>query len=132
MVNLCMDAGVNFFDTADVYSHGLSEEILGKALKEHSRDKILLSTKASFPFGEGPNRMGSSRQHLIRQIEASLKRLNTDYIDLYHMHAFDGNTPVEETLRCLDDLVQSGKIRYLAASNFSGWHLMKSLAVVLS
>ena len=129
MINLCVEAGVNFFDTADVYSHGLSEEILGKALKEHSRDKILLSTKATFPFGEGPNRMGSSRHHLSRQIEDSLKRLNTDYIDLYHMHAFDGNTPVEETLRTLDDLVQSGKIRYLAASNFSGWHLMKSLAV---
>ncbi len=129
LVNLCMDAGVNFFDTADVYSQGLSEEILGQAIKEHSRDKILISTKATFPFGEGPNNQGSSRFHLTRQVESSLKRLNTDYIDVYHMHGFDGNTPVEETLHTLDGLVQSGKVRYLAASNFSGWHLMKSLAI---
>ncbi|QCR25009.1 aldo/keto reductase [Pontibacter sp. SGAir0037] len=128
LINLCMDAGVNFFDTADIYSDGLSEEILGKALKG-LRDKVLISTKGTFPFGEGPNNQGSSRFHLTRQVEGSLKRLNTDYIDIYHMHGFDGNTPVEETLRTLDDLVQSGKVRYIAASNFSGWHLMKSLAV---
>lgn len=127
LVDLCLDAGVNFFDTADVYSEGLSEEILSKAV-EGRRDKVLLSTKASFPFGPRPNNQGSSRYHLTRQVEGSLKRLNTDYIDLYHMHGFDGNTPVQETLRTLDDLVQSGKVRYLAASNFSGWHLMKSLA----
>ncbi|MCC9136059.1 aldo/keto reductase [Pontibacter silvestris] len=128
MVNLCMDAGVNFFDTADIYSEGLSEEILGKAL-EGQRDKVLISTKGTFPFGQGPNNQGSSRFHLTKQVEGSLKRLKTDYIDIYHMHGFDGNTPIEETLRTLDDLVQSGKIRYIAASNFSGWHLMKSLSI---
>ncbi|ADB39191.1 aldo/keto reductase [Spirosoma linguale] len=128
LVNLCLDAGVNLFDTADVYSDGLSEEILGKAL-QGLRDKVLISTKATFTFGEGPNNQGSSRFHLIRQCESSLKRLKTDYIDIYHMHGFDGVTPVEETLRTLDDLVQSGKVRYIACSNFSGWHLMKSLAV---
>ncbi|MBC7829161.1 MAG: aldo/keto reductase [Chitinophagaceae bacterium] len=128
MVNVCMDAGVNFFDTADVYSDGLSEEILGKALTG-LRNKVLISTKASFTFGERPNNEGSSRFHLLKQIEGSLKRLNTDYIDVYHMHGFDGNTPVEETLRTLDDLIQSGKVRYIACSNFSGWHLMKSLGI---
>ena len=128
MIDLCLDAGVNMFDTADVYSEGLSEEILGKAL-EGKRDKVLISSKGTFPFGEGPNNQGSSRFHLTKQVEGSLKRLKTDYIDIYHMHGFDANTPVEETLRTLDDLVQSGKIRYIAASNFSGWHLMKSLAI---
>ena len=128
MIDLCMDGGVNFFDTADVYSEGLSEEILGKAL-EGKRDQVLISTKGTFPFGKGPNNQGSSRFHLTKQVEGSLKRLKTEYIDIYHMHGFDGNTPVEETLRTLDDLVQSGKVRYIAASNFSGWHLMKSLAV---
>lgn len=128
MVNLCLDAGVNLFDTADIYSDGLSEEILGKALTG-LRDKVIISTKATFPMGSGPNEQGSSRFHLIKACEDSLKRLNTDYIDIYHMHGFDGVTPVEETLRTLDDLVQSGKVRYIACSNFSGWHLMKSLAV---
>lgn len=128
LIDICLEAGLNFFDTADVYSQGLSEEILGKALAG-KRDKSLISTKATFPFGEGPNNQGSSRFRLIKQVEGSLKRLNTDYIDLYHMHGFDGNTPVEETLRALDDLIQSGKIRYIAASNFSGWHLMKSQAI---
>lgn len=128
LVNLCLDAGVNLFDTADVYSDGLSETILGKALTG-LRDKVLISTKATFTFGEGPNNQGSSRLHLLKQCESSLKRLKTDYIDIYHMHGFDGVTPVEETLRTLDDLVQSGKVRYIACSNFSGWHLMKSLAV---
>lgn len=128
LVDLCLEAGINLFDTADVYSQGLSEEILGKAIAG-KRDKLLISTKATFTFGEGPNNQGSSRHHLLKQVEGSLKRLNTDYIDVYHMHGFDGVTPVEETLRTLDDLVQSGKIRYLAASNFSGWHLMKSLAI---
>lgn len=128
LVDLCLDAGVNFFDTADVYSDGMSEEILGKAIAG-KRDKLLISTKGSFPFGQGPNNQGSSRFHLLKQVEGSLKRLSTDYIDIYHMHGFDGNTPVEETLRTLDDLVQSGKVRYIAASNFSGWHLMKSLSV---
>ena len=124
-----MDAGVNLFDTADVYSKGLSEEILGKALAGKSRDGLLLSTKATFNFGEGPNNQGSSRFRLIRQLEGSLKRLNTDYIDIYHMHSFDGVTAVEETLRALDDMVSSGKVRYIAASNFSGWQLMKSIGI---
>jgi aryl-alcohol dehydrogenase-like predicted oxidoreductase len=128
LVNRCLEAGVNLFDTADIYSNGLSEEILGKAL-QGMRDQVLISTKATFPFGEGPNNQGSSRFHLLKQCEGSLKRLNTDYIDIYHMHGFDGNTPIEETLRTLDDLVQSGKVRYIACSNFSGWHLMKSLAI---
>ncbi|NCT77085.1 MAG: aldo/keto reductase [Chitinophagaceae bacterium] len=129
LVNICLDAGVNLFDTADIYSDGMAEEILGEAIRGISRDKLLLSTKSTFTFGQGPNNQGSSRFHILRQIEGSLKRLGTDYIDIYHMHGFDGNTPVEETLRTLDDLVQSGKVRYIAASNFSGWHLMKSLGI---
>ncbi len=129
LIDRCIDAGINFFDTADVYSGGISEEVLGKAIAGKQRDKLLISTKTTFTFGQGPNNQGSSRLRLIRQVEGSLKRLATDYIDVYYMHGFDGNTPVEETLRSLDDLVQSGKIRYIAASNFSGWHLMKSLAV---
>ncbi|MFD1258535.1 aldo/keto reductase [Mucilaginibacter terrae] len=128
LINLCMDAGVNFFDTANIYSQGTSEEILGKAL-EGIRNQVLISTKATFPMGDGPNDFGSSRFHLIEQCEASLRRLNTDHIDVYHLHGFDGNTPVEETLKALNDLVTSGKIRYIACSNFSGWHLMKSLSV---
>ncbi len=128
LLDLCLDAGINLFDTADIYSQGLSEEILGKAMTG-KRDRMIVSTKATFPFGDGPNNQGSSRHHLIKQVEGSLKRLRTDYIDLFHMHGFDGNTPIEETLRALDDLIQSGKIRYLAASNFSGWHLMKSLGI---
>ncbi|MCW3118337.1 MAG: aldo/keto reductase [Chitinophagaceae bacterium] len=128
MVNLCVEAGVNFFDTANVYSQGLAEEILGKAIKG-LRAKVLISTKATFKMGEGPNDYGSSRLHLIKSVEESLQRLNTDYIDIYHLHGFDGNTPVEETLKTLDNLIQSGKVRYIACSNFSGWHLMKSLSV---
>lgn len=128
LVDICLEAGLNLFDTADTYSQGLSEEILGKAVAGR-RDQVLISTKATFPFDSGPNNQGSSRYRLLRQAEGSLKRLGTDYIDIYHMHGFDGNTAVEETLRALDDLVTSGKVRYIAASNFSGWHLMKSLAV---
>jgi len=128
MIRLCLDAGVNLFDTADIYSDGLSEEILGKTLKG-IRNEVLISTKATFTFGKGPNNQGSSRFHLLKQLEGSLKRLGTDYIDIYHMHGFDGNTPVEETLRTLDDIIESGKVRYIACSNFSGWHLMKSLAI---
>lgn len=127
MVNLCLDAGVTLFDTANVYSHGVSEEILGKAL-EGLRNQVLISTKATFTMGDGANDFGSSRSHLIQACEDSLKRLNTDHIDIYHMHGFDGNTPVEETLRTLDDLITSGKVRYIACSNYSGWHLMKSLS----
>jgi len=129
LINICMDAGVNLFDTADMYSNGKSEEVLGKAIEGISRDKLILSTKSTFTFGEGPNNQGSSRLHILRQIEGSLQRLGTDYIDIYHMHGFDGNTPVDETLKVLDELVTSGKVRYLACSNFSGWHLMKSLGI---
>jgi aryl-alcohol dehydrogenase-like predicted oxidoreductase len=128
LIDICMDAGINLFDTADIYSQGASEEILGKALKG-KRDKVLISTKATFPVGEGANQQGSSRYHLLRACEASLKRLGTDHIDIYFMHGFDALTPVEETLRTLDDLIQSGKVRYIGCSNFSGWHVMKSLAV---
>jgi aryl-alcohol dehydrogenase-like predicted oxidoreductase len=128
LIDICLDAGVNLFDTADIYSRGLSEEILGQAV-DGRRDRVLISTKATFPMGEGPNERGSSRHHLLRACEASLRRLNTDYIDIYTLHGFDALTPVDETLRTLDDLVQSGKVRYLACSNFSGWHLMKSLAL---
>ncbi|HTH94898.1 MAG TPA: aldo/keto reductase [Rhodocyclaceae bacterium] len=129
LVDVSLEHGVNFFDTADVYSDGASEEILGQALKGR-RNQALISTKATFPAsGAGPNEMGSSRHHLVRACEASLKRLGTDHIDLYFMHGFDALTPVEETLRALDDLVSSGKIGYIGASNFSGWQLMKALAV---
>jgi len=127
MVDVCLDHELNLFDTADIYSEGASEEILGKALKG-KRQRALISTKATFASGKGPNDQGSSRFHLVRACEASLKRLGTDHIDLYFMHGFDALTPVEETLRALDDLVSSGKIGYIGASNFSGWHLMKSLA----
>ena len=116
------------FDSADIYSDGLAEEILGQAIKGR-RDQVIISTKGTFRFGPGPNDVGSSRYHLIQTVEASLKRLGTDYIDLYQLHGFDALTPVEEVLGTLDDLVRAGKIRYIGCSNFSGWHLMKSLAV---
>ncbi|PUZ22616.1 aldo/keto reductase [Chitinophaga parva] len=128
LVKLCMDAGVNFFDTANVYSAGRSEEILGQALKG-MRQQVIISTKATFNMGGGPRDQGSSRSHLLLQVEHSLKRLHTDYIDVYHMHGFDGNTPIDETLKTLDTLVTSGKVRYIACSNFSGWQLMKSLSI---
>ena len=127
MVDLCLEAGVTLFDTADVYSRGASEEILGQAIRGR-RDRVMISTKATFPMGDGPNDKGSSRYHLVRSCEASLKRLGTDHIDIYFMHGFDALTPVEETLRALDDLITAGKIGYIGASNFSGWHLMKALA----
>ncbi|WP_420137203.1 aldo/keto reductase [Sphingomonas sp.] len=128
LIDICLDAGVTLFDTADIYSQGRSEEVLGAALKG-KRDRAMISTKASFRKGDGPNDTGSSRYHLVRSVEGSLKRLGTDHIDLYFMHGFDALTPVEETLRALDDLITAGKIGYIGASNFSGWHLMKSLAV---
>ncbi|MGV3773043.1 MAG: aldo/keto reductase [Verrucomicrobiales bacterium] len=128
IVDICLDAGLNMFDTADVYSGGAAEEILGAAIAGR-RDKVLVSTKATFRFADGPNNVGSSRFHLIRSVEASLKRLKTDYIDLFQLHGFDALTPVEETISALDDMVRAGKIRYIGCSNFSGWHLMKSLAV---
>ena len=129
LIDVCMEAGCNFFDTADVYSNGASEDMLGKAIAHLRREHILLSTKATFRFGEGPNNVGSSRYHLIQALEGSLKRLNTDYIDVYHLHAFDALAPVEETLKTLDRMVSEGKVRYIACSNFSGWQLMKSLSV---
>ncbi len=128
LVEICLDAGVNLFDTADVYSNGLSEEILGKAVAGRRAD-VLISTKATFRMGDGPNDLGSSRHHLLRSCEASLKRLGTDYIDIYHLHGFDALTPIDEVLSTLNHLIESGKVRYIACSNFSGWHLMKSLAV---
>jgi aryl-alcohol dehydrogenase-like predicted oxidoreductase len=128
LVDICLDAGLNMFDSADGYSGGRAEEILGKAI--HSkREQVLISTKATFAIGDGPNEVGSSRFHLLRAVEASLRRLGTDYIDLFQLHAFDAMTPVEETLSTLNDMVQAGKIRYIGCSNFSGWHLMKSLAI---
>jgi aryl-alcohol dehydrogenase-like predicted oxidoreductase len=128
LVDVCLDAGINLFDTADVYSEGASEEILGKAIAGR-RSAVLISTKATFPMGNGPNDVGSSRYHLIQACESSLRRLGTDYVDIYHLHGFDALTPVEESIKTLDTLVESGKVRYIACSNFSGWHLMKSLAV---
>lgn len=128
LVDICLDAGVTMFDSADIYAGGLSEEILGKTIAGR-RDKVLISTKATFRCGEGPNDVGSSRFHLIRAVDASLRRMGTDHIDLFQLHGFDAQTPVEETLGTLDDLVRAGKIRYIGVSNFSGWHLMKSLAV---
>jgi aryl-alcohol dehydrogenase-like predicted oxidoreductase len=127
LVDICLEAGLNMFDSADVYSGGVAEEILGKAIAGR-REKVLVSTKATFTFGPGPNDVGSSRFHLINAVEGSLKRLGTDYIDLFQLHGFDAISPVEETLRTLDDLIRAGKIRYIGCSNFSGWHLMKSLA----
>jgi aryl-alcohol dehydrogenase-like predicted oxidoreductase len=128
LVDICMEAGVNLFDTADVYSVGLAEEILGKAI-EGRRHDVLISTKTSFPMGKGPNDLGSSRHHVVAACEASLRRLGTDYIDIYHLHAFDALTPIEEALSTLHNLVESGKVRYIACSNFSGWHLMKALSI---
>ncbi|MFT3924899.1 MAG: aldo/keto reductase [Myxococcales bacterium] len=127
LVDISLEAGLNMFDSADVYSNGRAEEILGKAIAGR-RDQVLISTKGTFRFGSGPNDVGSSRHHLVRSVEGSLRRLGTDYIDLYQLHGFDALTPQEETLRTLDDLVRAGKIRYIGASNFSGWHLMKALA----
>jgi aryl-alcohol dehydrogenase-like predicted oxidoreductase len=128
LVDLCLEAGVSLFDTANVYSGGAAEEILGQAIKGRT-NKVMISTKATFPMGDGINEFGSSRLFLIKACEDSLKRLKVDHIDIYHMHGFDANTPVDETLSALETLVQSGKVRYIACSNFSGWHLMKSLSI---
>ncbi|WP_202839641.1 aldo/keto reductase [Luteimonas saliphila] len=128
LVEICLDAGLTMFDTADIYSNGAAEEVLGQAIRGRPRDALILSTKATFRFGDGENQVGSSRHHLINAVEGSLRRLGTDYIDLFQLHGFDARTPVEETLSTLDTLVRAGKIRYLGVSNFSGWHLMKSLA----
>jgi aryl-alcohol dehydrogenase-like predicted oxidoreductase len=128
LVDICLEHGVNVFDTANVYSAGRSEEVLGAALAGR-RGEVLVSTKGTFPAGDAPNDVGSSRYSLLRAVEASLRRLGTDYIDVYYMHGFDALTPVEETLKTLDDLIRGGKVRYIGCSNFSGWHLMKSLSV---
>jgi aryl-alcohol dehydrogenase-like predicted oxidoreductase len=128
LVDICLEAGLNLFDSADIYAGGRSETVLGKAISGR-RDAVLISTKATFRHGAGPNDVGSSRFNLIRAIESSLRRLGTDYIDLFQLHGFDPLTPVEETLEALDTIVRSGKIRYIGCSNFSGWHLMKSLSV---
>ncbi|GLS18952.1 oxidoreductase [Labrys miyagiensis] len=126
LIDICINAGVTMFDSADVYSNGLAEEVLGKAIAGR-RDKVLISTKATFRSGDGPNDVGSSRFHLTQTIEKSLKRLGTDYIDLFQLHGFDAMTPVDEVLYTLDTLIRAGKIRYIGVSNFSGWHLQKSL-----
>jgi aryl-alcohol dehydrogenase-like predicted oxidoreductase len=127
-VDLCIEAGVNLFDTANIYSHGLSEEILGQVL-EGRRDQVLIATKFRMVMRDGPNEGGASRFHIIRECEDSLRRLRTDYIDLYQIHEWDGETPLDETLEALDTLVRSGKVRYIGCSNYSGWHLMKALAI---
>ena len=128
LVDICLEAGLTLFDSADVYSGGHAEAVLGAAIKGR-RDQVIISTKATFRHGDGPNDVGSSRFNLTRQIEGSLRRLGTDYIDLFQLHGFDALTPVDEVLSTLDELVRAGKIRYLGCSNFSGWHLMKSLSV---
>ncbi len=128
LVDVCLEAGLTMFDSADVYSGGMAEEILGQAIKGR-RSQVLISTKGTFRTGPGPNDLGSSRFHLTEAVEASLRRLGTDYIDLYQMHGFDARTPMEEVLLTLDNLVRAGKVRYIGCSNFSGWHLMKSLAI---
>jgi aryl-alcohol dehydrogenase-like predicted oxidoreductase len=128
LVDVCLDAGLTMFDSADIYSAGAAEEVLGQAIQGR-RDRVIISTKGTFRAGPGPNDVGSSRHHLIQAVEGSLRRLGTDFIDLYQLHGFDAVTPMEEVLRTLDDLVRAGKIRYVGCSNFSGWHLMKSLAL---
>ncbi|WP_395457745.1 aldo/keto reductase (plasmid) [Azospirillum melinis] len=128
LIDICLDAGVTLFDTADVYSDGGSEEVLGAAIRGR-RDKLLISTKTGLPMGDGPNDAGLSRHRLIGAVEAALRRLGTDYIDLLQLHAFDAFTPVEEVLHTLDTLVRAGKVRHIGASNFAGWQLMKSLAI---
>ncbi|MCX6011591.1 MAG: aldo/keto reductase [Chloroflexi bacterium] len=128
LVDMSLEAGINFFDTADVYSEGLSEELLGKALGKR-RQSIILATKVRGKMGPGPNDAGLSRHHITEACNASLKRLGTDYIDLYQVHNFDPDTPLEETMRALDDLVRQGKVRYIGCSNYSGWQLMKALAI---
>jgi aryl-alcohol dehydrogenase-like predicted oxidoreductase len=125
-LDMCIDAGVNLVDTADIYSSGLSEELVGQALAGH-RERVVLATKARMPMGAGPNDAGLSRHHLVQACEASLRRLGTDYIDLYQVHEWDGQTPLEETLETLDTLVRSGKVRYVGCSNYTGWQLLKAL-----
>ncbi|RUT30295.1 aldo/keto reductase [Arsenicitalea aurantiaca] len=128
-IDLCLDHGVNLFDTANIYQQGNSEAIMGEAIADGRRQRMLIASKARFPVGSGPNDQGLSRHHIIAQCEASLKRLRTDYIDLYQCHEWDGQTPLEETMEALDTLVRQGKVRYIGCSNYSGWHMMKALAI---
>ena len=128
-IDMCLDAGVNLIDTANVYSAGASEEIIGEALSDGRRDRMVVATKCRMRIGDGPNDAGASRDHIIRECEKSLKRLRTDRIDLYFLHEWDGQTPLDESLEALDSLVRAGKVRYIGCSNYSGWHLMKSLAL---
>jgi aryl-alcohol dehydrogenase-like predicted oxidoreductase len=122
-----IETGANFIDTADVYSRGISEEIVGRWLKDKARDDLVIATKVRFPMGDGPNEIGISRKHILAGVENSLRRLNTDYIDLYQVHCWDKGAPLEETLSTLDSLVKSGKVRYIGVSNFNGWQLQKAL-----
>ncbi|WEX76217.1 aldo/keto reductase [Sinorhizobium numidicum] len=128
-VDLCLDAGVNLIDTANIYSTGASEEIIGEVLGGKRKNGVLVATKARFSMGPGPNEGGLSRHHLISECEASLRRLKTDVIDLYQVHEWDGQTPLEETMETLDTLVRQGKVRYIGCSNYSGWHIMKALGI---
>lgn len=128
-IDLCLDHGVNLVDTANIYSNSLSEQIIGEALTDGRRERVLLATKVRFPTGKGPNDQGLSRWHIIRECENSLKRLKTDVIDLYQVHQWDGQTPLEETIEALDTLIKQGKVRYVGCSNYSAWHLMKALGV---
>ena len=128
-IDLCLDHGINLIDTANVYNAGKSEEIMGAALTDGRRERLLISSKVRFPTGNGPNDQGLSRWHIVRECENSLRRLKTDVIDIYHVHEWDGQTPIEETVEALDTLVKQGKVRYVACSNFSAWHLMKALSV---
>jgi aryl-alcohol dehydrogenase-like predicted oxidoreductase len=129
MMNRFVEAGGNFIDTANVYSRGVSETIVGKWLKDCNRDDFVIATKVRFPMGEGPNDVGLSRKHILSSVEASLRRLQTDYIDLYQVHCWDYATPLEETLSTLDGLVKSGKVRYVGVSNYTGWQLQKAVDV---
>ena len=128
-IDLCLDHGVNLIDTSNAYNNGVSESIIGEALTDGRRERMMVATKVRFPMGAGPNDRGLSRHHIIKQCEASLKRLKTDAIDLYQVHEWDGQTPLEETIEALDTLIKQGKVRYIGCSNYSGWHLMKALAI---
>lgn len=128
-IDLCLDHGVNLIDTSNAYNNGVSESIIGEALTDGRRERMMVATKVRFPMGAGPNDRGLSRHHIIKQCEASLKRLKTDAIDLYQVHEWDGQTPLEETIEALDTLIKQGKVRYVGCSNYSGWHLMKALAI---
>ena len=129
-IQRALELGINFFDTADAYSLGVSEQILGRALQDFSqRDQVVIATKVNYPMGEGPNQRGLSRVHIMNAIDASLRRLGTDYVDLYQIHRWDNETPIEETLEALHDLVKAGKVRYIGASSMYAWQFTKSLVL---